>query len=1141
MSIEHFSTKWSEKSFPAVKKWLETRPETSVFTGMAGSSDAFVIADLFKSTGRTVLVFVENGKRAEILEQECATLLGEDKVSFFPSRDAIPYNMKSPFGPVVEARFSVLSQLLKGEKRVYFSVHAALMQKILPPRDLFNKIIRLHVGDQISIEMLCMWLVDNGFRRETMVQDIGTFCVRGGIVDIYPFLGDGPVRVEFFGDTIDSVRDFDVFSQKSKATRPVIDIFPMKEFCISGDPLEKGLTALLKYCREYSGSTEAVQKLSHQWKTVSDYEGIEWFLHWFGPPSASILDYMPSDTLLVWDDLLPPDRRLDECVQNYARHLERVPDIFLPYVSPPDKLLAPIDEITQDMACFSTVFLGTVGDFGTMPRFEAACSEQPAFPQNVAPLIEDLTAHHRAGEETMVLCGNAGHAERLLELIGESCPFVTVYVGFLYRGFIDKENKRVVYTDAQIFNRQTTRQISHKKISTGQAIPSYDTLTPGDYVVHIDHGIGTFLGIERVSAGVSGRDCMVIQYLDNAKLYVPVEDFYKVQKYIGKESIAPALSKLGTASWEKLKQKTRESLKEMAQELIDLYAKRQHYEGIKFSPDTLWQKEFDESFVYEETPDQLRAIKEVKQDMESPKPMDRLICGDVGFGKTEVAMRAAFKAVMDGYQVALLTPTTILAAQHFATLKERMADFPLSIAMLSRFLKPKEQKAVLDRLKSGEVSILIGTHRLLSKDIIFKNLGLLIVDEEQRFGVRHKEKLKQYRYKVDVLSLTATPIPRTLHMSLIGARDLSIINTPPRNRLPIETHVMEYRDEILGTAIENELERGGQVYVVNNRIAGLQQLKDKIEQMVPRARVVCAHGQMNEGELEPVMKEFVAGRFDVLVSTVIIENGIDIPNVNTIIVTRADMMGLSQLYQLRGRVGRSSEQAYAYFLTPPFREAQELALRRLQALEQYTDLGSGFQIAMRDLEIRGAGNILGVHQHGFVTAVGFEMYCRLLDEAVQEIRGNKPVEKEREVSVDIAVEAFIPTEYISDAAARVAVYQKLSAAHSMEDVDAVEKELSDRFGPMPPAVQTLLLLIRIKVGARAAGCSKISINAEGELALTFEGDDESVRGSIKRILSKTKQRFEITNAVPVLLKTRLKGKNGTEQAIEGKNLICSVS
>jgi transcription-repair coupling factor (superfamily II helicase) len=1083
---------------------------------------------------------VENGKRAEVLAQECATLIGEDLVSYFPSRDAVPYNMKSPFGPVIEARFRTLSQLLKGEKRVYISVPATLLQKILPPRDLFNRIIRVQVGDQISIETLSSWLVDNGFRRETMVQDLGTFCIRGGIVDVYPFLCDGPVRMEFFGDAIDSVREFDVFSQKSKATKPLVEIFPMKEFHFAADVLEKGLMALLRRSHE-SGSTEAIQKLSHQWKTVSDFEGIEWFLHWFDLPEAGLLDYLPTDALLVWDDLLGPVRRLEEARHNYTRHIERVPELFQPFISQPDQLLFAQADIEHDLACFSRVFIGTDDCPENAERFKAACTEQPTFPQNMEPLIEDLTAHNLAGQETILVCGNAGHAERLLEMLGDACPFVEVFTGFLYRGFFDKENNRVVYTDTQIFNRQVTKQIGHKKFSSGQSIPSYDALSPGDFVVHIDHGIGTFLGIERVSAGAAGRDCMVLQYQDHAKLYVPVEDFFKVQKYIGKESAAPTLSKLGTASWEKLKQKTRESLKEMAQELIDLYAKRQHYEGIKYSPDTLWQTEFEDSFVYEETPDQLRAIKEVKQDMESIKPMDRLICGDVGFGKTEVAMRAAFKAVMDGYQVAILTPTTILTAQHYITLKQRMADFPVSIAMLSRFLKPKEQKLVLGRIQSGQVNILVGTHRLLSKDIVFKNLGLLIVDEEQRFGVLHKEKLKQYRYKVDVLSMTATPIPRTLHMSLIGARDLSIINTPPRNRLPIETHVMEYRDEILGDAIGNELDRGGQVYVVNNRIAGLQLIKDKIEQMVPRARVICAHGQMNEGELEPIMKEFVAGRYDVLVSTVIIENGIDISNVNTIIVTRADMLGLSQLYQLRGRVGRSSEQAYAYFLTPPFREAQELALRRLHVLEQFTDLGSGFQIAMRDLEIRGAGNLLGVHQHGFVAAVGFEMYCRLLEEAVKELRGEKPRADQPAVSVDIPVEAFIPKEYVSDSTARVAVYQKLSAAQTLVDVDEAEKEMADRFGPLPPAVQSLLLLIKIKVAARAAECSKVGISAQAELTLTLEGDDELVRASVKRILSKSKASFEITGAVPVLLKTRLTGKNAVEQAIEAKNLLCSLA
>jgi transcription-repair coupling factor (superfamily II helicase) len=1137
MSILPFSQKWSEKRFPCVAEWLEKRPDSAVFTGCAGSSDALLIADLFLSTQKTVFVFVENGKRAEYLFQECLSLLGEGKVSLFPSRDAVPYNMKSPFGPVVEARFRTLSQLLRGEKRVYISVHAALAQKILPPRDLFNRIIRLHGGDAISIETLCLWLSDNGFRRENMVQDIGTFCIRGGIVDVYPFLGEGPFRIEFFGDNIDSIREFDVFSQKSKNGASFLEIFPMKEFCIDSQVLIKGLAALTEYADTVPDSGDAILKLSHQWKTVADYEGVEWFFHWFPLSAASLLEYAPADSVIIWDDLLPPLRRLEESMHNYSRHLERVPQLFLPFVSPPDKLLFSPSRIEEDLSLFPLVFIGTTIVGESARHFQLQCSEQPVFPQNMEPLTENLKMHDAMGDETIVVCGNSGHAQRFLELIGEACPFVQVVTGFLYRGFIDKENKRAVYTDAQLFNRVPTRQIGHKRASTGRAIPSYDALSPGDYVVHVDHGIATFLGIDHVSVAGVGRDCMVLHYQDRAKLFVPIEDFSKVRKYIGKESVAPVLSKLGSSSWEKLKKKTRDSLKEMAQELIDLYAKRRHGEGIKFSPDTLWQKEFEESFVYEETPDQARAIKETKQDMEAIKPMDRLICGDVGFGKTEVALRAAFKAVMDGYQVALLSPTTILAAQHFATFKERMADFPVSIAMLSRFLKPKERKNVIDRLASGDVEICIGTHRLLSKDLAFKNLGLLIVDEEQRFGVNHKEKLKQYRSKVDVLSMTATPIPRTLHLSLIGARDLSIITTPPRNRLPIETHVMEYRDEIVCSAIENELDRGGQVFVVHNRIQGLQSIKDKIERIAPRARVVCAHGQMEEGALEPVMKEFVAGRFDVLVSTVIIENGIDIPNVNTIIVIRAEAMGLSQLYQLRGRVGRSSEQAYAYFLTAPFREIQEPALRRLRALEQYTDLGSGFQIAMRDLEIRGAGNILGTRQHGFIAAVGFEMYCTLLDEAVKEVRGEKPDPAFKGVVVDIALEAFIPTDYIADPAARVAIYQKLSAARESGDIDEVEKEVIDRFGSMPSAMHSLFLVIRIKDLAQRTGCSKVSINSEGTLSLALEGSDGNVREAIRRIQEKTSRRFGMTNTVPVLLTTVLTGKTILEQAMEAKNML----
>jgi transcription-repair coupling factor (superfamily II helicase) len=592
------------------------------------------------------------------------------------------------------------------------------------------------------------------------------------------------------------------------------------------------------------------------------------------------------------------------------------------------------------------------------------------------------------------------------------------------------------------------------------------------------------------------------------------------------------LSRLGTASWEKVKERTRQSLLEMAQELIELYAKRQYGKGIQFNPDTVWQKEFEDAFMFTETPDQLTATKDLKKDMESERSMDRLVCGDVGFGKTEVAMRAAFKAAMDGYQVAVLTPTTILAAQHGETFTTRMADFPVSIAVLSRFQSPREQRAIVDRIKSGTVDIVIGTHRLLSKDISFKNLGLLIVDEEQRFGVHHKEKLKALRSDVDVLSLTATPIPRTLHMSLIGARDLSIINTPPRNRLSIETHVVEHHDEVVQKAVEYELERGGQVYIVHNRIKNLDQLRDNVEALVPRARVIMAHGQMEEHELGRIMKEFIAGRFDVLLSTVIIENGLDIPNVNTIIVFRADAMGLSQLYQLRGRVGRSAEQAYAYFLTPPFKQLNEISLKRLRALEQYTDLGSGFQIAMRDLEIRGAGNILGTRQHGFIAAVGFELYCKLLQEAIGEIKGEAPAEKRPEVTIDLPIDAYLPADYVQDGAARIALYQECSSATTAAEIEALTLSLSDRFGPLPGPVQSLVQLMGIKILCQYIGASHISLSADGHLQIAFATGSKRIDAIIRAIVSEAERPFEVLAGETIILKTPLAAHSATDRVRE---------
>lgn len=1107
---------------------------------MAGSSDALLISDLFSKSENTVMVFTENSKKAELLVDEVRSFLGDDQVILFPSRDAVPYNMKSPFGPTVESRFRVLSNLLQGNRNVIIAPFSTLLQKISSRKSLFNKVIRLQAGDEISIADLSGWLNDNGFRRENHVSDIGTYSVRGGIVDIYPFLYENPLRIEFWGDVVDSIREFDVFSQKSLNPLKKAEIFPVKEFSFSDSQIDDALQNIEEYCSNNGFDQMVIHKLEHQWKSIGDFEGIEWFIHWFDQPYSSILDYLPSNTTIIWDDVIPVDRRFDEARQNYQRHMERVPELFRQVISFPDKLLHNDNSIEEDFNTFDCIYVETLDTPKDTVNYKVSYLEQPQLPRELDSLTENLKSHYHQGLRCILICPNLGHAERMQELIQDSCPFVEIVTGFLLHGFIHKEDNYILYTESQILNKPV-RPVRVKKQKSGIPITGYDSLTAGDYVVHEDHGISKFVGIERIKAGDTQNDCMVLIFADHAKVYVPVEDFHKVQKYVGKETVEPALSKIGTSAWERLKTRTRESLKEMAQELIELYAKRQFLEGIRFQSDNMWQKEFEDSFIYEETVDQLKAIKEIKEDMESPKPMDRLVCGDVGFGKTEVAMRAAFKAVMSGYQVAVLAPTTILAAQHYSTFCERMSDFPVKIATLSRFLKPSEQKPIVEKVKEGKIDILIGTHRILSDDISFKNLGLLIIDEEQRFGVNHKEKLKQFRYKVDTLSLTATPIPRTLHMSMIGARDLSIINTPPRNRLPIETKVAEYHDELIKKAIDYELQRGGQVYFVNNRIKNLDAIQDKLEQLTPQARIIAAHGQMDEKELELIMKEFIAGRYDILLSTVIIENGLDIPNVNTIVVNRADTLGLSQLYQLRGRVGRSSEQAYAYFLTPPFNQVNEISLKKLRALEQYTDLGSGFQIAMRDMEIRGAGNILGTMQHGFIAAVGFELYCRLLQDAVAEIKGEKPRTNISDVKLDIPLEAYIPTEYISDSDTRISVYQELSSVSTLETISEIQISMSDRFGPLPESVNALILLMKAKILGRRAGCSRIALNKNNEFVLFFEGNQEQVKINIQNIFQSSKREFQVQYDNPISLRTRLFASTKKEMVLEIIDILDKIN
>ncbi|MCX7725812.1 MAG: transcription-repair coupling factor [Chitinispirillaceae bacterium] len=1099
--------------------FLRDNPLVSYFKGLAGSSDSFLISSIFRKLQRTVVIFTENSKKAEIITNECKSLIGEEEVLYYPSRDAIPYNLKSPFGPTVEGRLNVLTQLIDGKKRIIVAPVNSLLQKVPLPKELFNRTIRLHCNDEISIDCLSQWLTESGFHRENSVTDIGMFSIRGGIVDIYPFLTENPIRIEFWGNTIESIRYFDVFSQKSIEYVNSVTIVPLREFLFSNFQLDNAISKIEKFASVNQSIANGAEKILHQWKS-GDYEGIEWFFHWFDFEVTSFLDYLPSDAIVIWDDIAPLLKRFEEVKENYMRHLNSTPPLFQPLLSLPEQLLFSYEEIEEFLSCFQRIYFDTVTSDVEVKTYSFTFGEQPYFTRDIESIVDGLKGYILNGYRCIFTVQSEGQAERLSELLGEDSLLLEFFVGYLSKGFIDHNSKIIVYTD----NRGSSPQVkvrSTKKRSYVASLPTFDALLPNDYVVHEEHGIAKFLGIEKISAGDIKQDCMVLLYAEGTKIYVPVYDFHKVQKYIGKDSSPPTLSKIGTSAWEKIKKKTKEALQETAKELIELYAKRQFLEGIKFNPDTIWQKEFEDSFIYEETPDQLRAIKEVKEDMESSKPMDRLICGDVGFGKTEVAMRAAFKAVMSGYQVAVMAPTTILAAQHFATFSERMANFPIRIVMMSRFVRSSEQKENLQKIKNGEADIIIGTHRLLSDDIVFKNLGLLIIDEEQRFGVKHKEKIKSLKYKIDVLSLTATPIPRTLQLSLIGARDLSIIVTPPKNRLPVKTTVAPYHEELIKNAIENELERGGQIYFVNNLIKPLEHIRDTLERLVPKAKVVIAHGDMDEELLARVMKEFIAGRYDILLSTTIIENGLDIPNVNTIIVNRADKLGLSQLYQLRGRVGRSSEQAFAYFLTPPFNEVGDTALRRLKALEQYTELGSGFQIAMRDLEIRGAGNILGTKQHGFIEAVGFEMYCRILKEAMDEIKGVPLEPKKPETKIEIPIDAYLPNEYVPDGATRVSIYQELSSVTDYEAISEIENSLLDRFGPFPQPVVSLFLSLRIKVLASDIGIVKLTLSKKGILSMVIEGEEVKVRKIIELFLKNTRYNFKIENSIPLIIETSL--------------------
>ncbi len=752
--------------------------------------------------------------------------------------------------------------------------------------------------------------------------------------------------------------------------------------------------------------------------------------------------------------------------------------------------------------------------------------------------LERLAATH----DLFLLCDNEGQAERLRELLeadeaAGGPAAVSILVGGLHEGFVLSDARLVAFTDHELFNRYR-RVRRYPRYRGAGPIEDYQALRVGDYVVHVQHGIGRYQGLEPVVVDDLRRDCLVVAYQGTDKLFVPSDQLDLLEKYVGKEGEVPRLDRLGGKEWARVKARAKKAIKDMAEELLQIYAARQAQPGHGFGPDTHWQRELETSFIYEETPDQAQAVADVKRDMERPRPMDRLVCGDVGYGKTEVAVRAAFKAVMDGKQVAVLAPTTLLAEQHLSTFRERVADFPVKVEMLSRFRTASQQAAILRSLADGTLDVVIGTHRLLQKDVAFKDLGLVVVDEEQRFGVAHKERLKKLRRQVDVLTLTATPIPRTLHMGLLGVRDMSIIDTPPPGRLPIETEIVEWKDEAIAGAVLREMDRGGQVFFVHNRVETIDAIARHLRKLLPEARFAVAHGQMRERELERVMLEFLDRRYDVLVSTLIIESGLDIPSVNTILVNRADTMGLAQLYQLRGRVGRTTLRAYAYLIVPPARSITEVAWKRLAALREFTELGAGFKIAMKDLEIRGAGNLLGPEQHGYVAAVGFDLYCRLLEETVRELKG-EVVEPKFEARIDADVDAYIPDEYVEDSDVKVGFYKRLARTESVEEVAALEEELRDRYGAPPDAATSLFALRALRLEAERAGAEQVRL-ARGELRVRLAPARPVGRDVVGALVAASETRLEFLTGDGRSFRARLPGAAPGEWIARSRRLLKAI-
>ncbi len=1066
------------------------------------------------------------------------------RVVFFPDWQILPYERLAPETNVTAERLAILHRLWYGEPQIVVTTIQALMQKLLPPETLDQATELLETGQQIKRESLLQTMVEGGYRAVDIVENMGEYSLKGGILDLWGPYNTHPIRLEFFGDEIESIRRFNYETQRSVDTINQALILPVRETVLKPEVMERLKKQLATHARP-----ALRQYIMQALEQGQELPGLEHYMAYMYPQMSSLLNYMPENSLIFLDEF--------EYIKQHAQEHEILIEQEYSQAEAqnypaPKQAFFSLEQIEAQASSHQRIYLDSLKLKESRSRgplhYEVSATSSLRFTLQgrkeeqgfLAAIASEMRAWQQKGEQVWLICQNAGQAQRMREILRQyelasdlsACPQIEsqkgndtlkgfglgtgrnicppyplfIWVGTIHAGFHLPQLGLRVIPEADIFG-EAKKPKPRASYKSSRFLSTFSDLKVGDYIVHVDHGIGLYRGLTQLSVDTRQMDFLFIEYAGGDKLYLPVDRLHLVQKYMGGKEEGLALNKLGGPAWSQLKRKIKASIMDMAQDLLKIYATRQVVPGHVYPADSQWQQEFEAAFPFEETPDQLKAIEDVKRDMESPKPMDRLICGDVGYGKTEVALRAAFKAVSDGKQVAVLVPTTVLAQQHYHTFSRRLAAFPFRVEMVSRFRTLPERKKVMAGLKTGEVDIVIGTHRLLQKDVQFKELGLIVVDEEQHFGVAHKERLKVLRQQVDVLTLTATPIPRTLHMALMGVRDMSIIDTPPEDRMDIHTDVLPYDEQVIREAILRELERGGQVFFINNQVENIEKIAQRLRELVPEASFGVGHGQMQESALEQVMMDFVERKFEVLVCTTIIEAGMDIPSANTIIINRADMFGLAQMYQLRGRVGRSNQRAYAYLMIPPNITLNEKAMKRLRAIQELSHLGAGFRLAAHDLEIRGAGNILGPQQHGEIVAVGFDLYCQLMEEAVSELKGHPPPAK-IEPTIDLGVEARIPQEYIEDVNQRLNIYQRISGTDDEEQLTAIAQEVEDRYGKLPEPVQLLLQVMQVNIGARRLHITKIQRQGS-QVAMGFADTTPVARPRIIQLLQQRRSPFRL--------------------------------